>query len=155
MPQAFARDNGMVFSQWLAYVDPRHRVPTNSIIFTVAFTVVMSLINIGSLTAFNAFLSVSVSALMSTYTISIGCILYKRIKGEALPLARWKVVGKNAQIGDKKGGLGSFGPAVNVVALMYSLWSFFWSFWPLFNHPNPASVRVRRGYIHTSLTFDR
>ena len=47
---AFARDNGMVFSRWIAKVNHRFQVPANSIIVTIIFTVVMSLINIGSTT---------------------------------------------------------------------------------------------------------
>ena len=142
--QAFARDNGMVFSSWLAHVSPRFRVPINTVIFTAAFTVIMSLINIGSTAAFNAFLSVSVVALMATYSLSIACILLKRLRGEPLPPARWRLFGKNAAPGDTSGGLGRVaGPVVNVVGLVYSLWAFFWGFWPLFNHPTPETVRMK------------
>ena len=146
---AFARDNGMVFSRWLSKVDTRYRVPTNSVLFTITFTVVMSLINIGSTTAFNAFLSVSVSALMATYTLSIACIFTKRIRGEPLPQARWRLLGKNAGPGDTMGGLGKYGIYVNAIALLYSVWSFFWSFWPLYNHPTPETVS------HESLRLPR
>ena len=130
----------MVFSKWLARVDERFRVPTNSVIFTVLFTVVMSLINIGSTAAFNAFLSVSVVALMATYTLSIACILVKRLRGEPLPPARWRLFGQNADLGDVKGGLGKYGAPINAIALVYSIWAFFWGLWPLYNHPTPASV---------------
>ena len=137
---AFARDNGTVFSRWLARVDQRFRVPSNSVIFTIGFTIVLSLINIGSATALNAFLSVSVSALMATYTISLACILVKRLIGESLPPARWRLFGKSARPQDTAGGLGKYGPLVNTVALMYSLWAIFWSFCPLFDNPTPATV---------------
>ena len=76
----------------------------------------MSLINIGSTVAFNAMLSLSTIALMATYTISVGCITLKRIRNEPLPQTRWS--------------LGKFGMPINVISLIYSLWSFFWSFWP-------------------------
>ena len=146
--QAFARDDGMIFSRWLARVDERFRVPTNTVIFTVGFTVVMSLINIGSLTAFNAFLSVSVVALMATYTLSIACIFVKRLRGEPLPPARWRFFGKNAGVEDTRGGLGRYGPPINAIALLYSLWAFFWGFWPLFNNPTPASVSSLRSDLY-------
>ena len=142
----------MVFSKWLARVDERFRVPINSVIFTVLFTLVMSLINIGSTTAFNAFLSVSVVALMATYTISIACILVKRLRGEPLPPARWRLLGKNAGPSDVTGGLGKYGPPINAIALVYSLWAFFWGFWPLFSHPNAASVSIDRHLDDTDLT---
>ena len=130
----------MVFSSWLAKVDERFRVPTNSVIFTVLFTLVMSLINIGSTTAFNAFLSVSVVALMATYTLSVACIFAKRLRGEHLPPARWRLLGKNADPSYTGGGLGRYGSFINAMALLYSLWAFFWGFWPLYNHPDAESV---------------
>lgn len=61
-------------------------------------------------------LSLSTVALMVTYTITIGCITLKRIRREPLPSSRWS--------------LGRYGLAVNLLALVYSCWSFFWSFWP-------------------------
>ncbi|KAK4982738.1 hypothetical protein LTR50_007606 [Elasticomyces elasticus] len=113
---AFARDNGMPFSHWLGRVHPRWQIPVNSILFTCAFTMAISLINIGSSVAFNAILSLSTVALMATYVISIGCVTLKRYRREALPPARWS--------------LGRMGMPVNCVALAYACWSFFWSFWP-------------------------
>ena len=51
---AFARDDGLPFSGWLGKVHPRLQVPVNSITFTAMFTVLLSMINIGSNEAFNA-----------------------------------------------------------------------------------------------------
>lgn len=51
---AFARDKGLPFSSWLGKVDPKLQVPANAVTFTCLFTVALSLINIGSDTAFNA-----------------------------------------------------------------------------------------------------
>lgn len=51
---AFARDEGFPLSTWLGKVDPRLHVPVNAITFTSLFTVLLSLINIGSNAAFNA-----------------------------------------------------------------------------------------------------
>jgi choline transport protein len=88
----------------------------NSIIFTCAFTTVMSLINIGSTVAFNAMLSLSTVALMATYVISVGCVTLKRLRHESLPDSRWS--------------LGRWGLPINITAFMYAIWAFFWSFWP-------------------------
>ena len=76
----------------------------------------MSLINIGSTVAFNAILSLSTVALMATYVISVGCVSLKRVRGEPLPDSRWT--------------LGRWGFPINVMAFVYAIWSFFWSFWP-------------------------
>lgn len=103
-------------------------MPANAVLFTMAFSFVMSLINIGSTTAFNAFLSVSVVALMATYTLSIACVLVKRLRGQPLPPARWRLLGRNTGQSDTGGGLGKYGPFINVMAMVYSIWAFFWSF---------------------------
>ena len=92
-------------------------IPVNAIVFTCLFTVIVSLINIGSTVAFNALLSLSTTALMATYTVSIGCVTLRRFRHDRpLPPSRWT--------------LGKFGLPVNIVALVYACWSFFWSFWP-------------------------
>ncbi|KJZ71925.1 hypothetical protein HIM_08681 [Hirsutella minnesotensis 3608] len=113
---AFARDNGLPFSEWLGAVHPTWHVPVNAVLFTCVFSMALALINIGSTTAFNAMLSLSTIALMATYLITIGCITLKRVRGEPLPYSRWS--------------LGRYGLPVNIAALVYSCWAFFWSFWP-------------------------
>ncbi|RAQ73426.1 amino acid transporter [Aspergillus flavus] len=114
---AFARDNGLPFSAWLATIHPTLHIPVNAIIFTCFFSIAISLIIIGSTVAFNALMSLCTTALMATYVISIGCIIVRRIcMDPPPPPCRWS--------------LGRFGMPINILALVYSLWSFFWSFWP-------------------------
>jgi amino acid transporter len=105
----YSRDNGPPYSTWLAYVDKKFDIPVNAILLTFAFTCCMSLINLGSKVAFEVMLSLATVALMSTYLMSIGCVLLKRLRGEELPPARWS--------------LGRYGLAVNAVALLYTSWS--------------------------------
>jgi choline transport protein len=122
---AFARDNGLPFATWLGRVDERWHIPINSIIFTCIFTIVISLINIGSTVAFNAMLSLATVALMATYLISVGCVALKRIRSQPLPHARWS--------------LGRWGLPINCTAIVYATWSFFWSFWPNSYHVNAVN----------------
>ena len=89
------------------------------------FTILISLINIGSTAAFNAMLSLSTTALMATYLISIGSVLNRRLRGPTLPVARWS--------------LGRVGLPVNILALIYATWSLFWSFWPNVYEPTLLS----------------
>jgi choline transport protein len=51
---AFARDKGLPFSSWLGHVNKTWQVPANAVTATCAFTIILSLINIGSDDAFNA-----------------------------------------------------------------------------------------------------
>lgn len=114
---AFARDNGLPFSKWIAHVHTGKQIPANSILMTCIITVLLALINVGSNVAFNAIMSLQIVALMMTYGCSISCVLYRRIAHpELLPRARWS--------------LGRWGVAVNAIGLAFSIHSFFWSFWP-------------------------
>ena len=92
---------------------------------TATFTILLSLINLWSTTAFAAIISLGVIALMATYAISISCFLIKRLRRQPLPPARWT--------------MGRAGPAVNILALIYTAWAFFWSFWPVEPHPDPET----------------
>ncbi|GAB7357407.1 hypothetical protein MBLNU459_g8341t2 [Dothideomycetes sp. NU459] len=114
---AFARDHGLPWGDWIAKVNPKLEVPVNSVIVTCVFTILLSLINIGSAAAFNAIVSLNLTALMITYMTSIGCVLYRRIyHPEMLPKCRWS--------------LGRWGVPVNVAGFLYSTHAFFWCFWP-------------------------
>ncbi|CAN8104703.1 unnamed protein product [Discula destructiva] len=116
---AFARDRGLPFADWISRVDNKKEIPANAILLSCLITILLSLINIGSTTAFNAIVSLQVVSLMFTYICSLSCILYQRIKHpELLPAARWS--------------LGRWGVPVNIIGLVYSAFAFFWSFWPTY-----------------------
>jgi amino acid transporter len=114
---AFARDKGLPGWRWISKVDREKEIPANAVLVTSAFTILLSLINIGSETAFNAIISLQVVSLMCTYATSISCVLYRRIKHpDLMPVARWS--------------LGKWGVPINIIGFLYSVYSFFWSFWP-------------------------
>lgn len=93
-------------------------IPLNAVIGSLFITVILALINIGSTAAFNCIVSLLVSSLFTSYFISIGCILLKRLKGEPLPPSRWS--------------LGRLAVPLNIFALVYMLWSFIMSFFPVY-----------------------
>ncbi|MCJ1311737.1 hypothetical protein MMC25_005410 [Agyrium rufum] len=122
---SFARDNGLPYSKWIAHVDEKKQLPVNAIFLTCCFTCLMALINIGSDVAFGAIVSLNLVSLMLSYMTSIGCILWRRIVlPNTLPKARWS--------------LGKFGVFVNVTAILYSTFAFFWCFWPNSFQPDEA-----------------
>lgn len=71
-----------------------------------AIAAILSLIQLGSDTAFNVLVSLATLGIMSTYCISIGCVLLKRLRHEPLPPARWS--------------LGRYGMMINAYAVLYS-----------------------------------
>lgn len=114
---SFARDKGLPFSGWISKMNPRVHVPVNATLLTLACTVLLSLINLGSNAAFNAILSLQLSSLMASYAICISCIVIRKIRDPAsIPKARWS--------------LGKFGLPINIVAMLYATFACFWTFWP-------------------------
>ncbi|KAJ5173413.1 hypothetical protein N7492_006006 [Penicillium capsulatum] len=114
---AFARDQGLPFSRWIGKVDAKRQIPVNAIALSCLISCALSLINIGSETAFNAIISLNVAALMYTYIISISCVIYRKIwQPGTLPAPRWD--------------MGRWGLTVNIIALLYSCFALFWSLWP-------------------------
>jgi choline transport protein len=113
---AFSRDNGLPFSHWIAKMNHKAAVPYNSVYVVSFFSCVILCINFGSTFAFNIIVSMSLLALLSTYMISIGCVLLKRIRGEPLPHARWS--------------LGRAGIFINGFAFIYSAFAIVWSSFP-------------------------
>jgi len=107
----------MPFSRWIGHVNSRYHLPVNAVILTALITIAISLINFGSSIAFNAILSLAAVAQMATYSISITCVLWRRIScPHTLPKSQWT--------------LGHYGIPVNALGAAYSWFSFFWAFWP-------------------------
>ncbi|KAL4988635.1 amino acid/polyamine transporter I [Aspergillus falconensis] len=114
---SFARDKGLPFSTFFAYVTPGWNIPLNSVLVSLVVTILLSLINIGSTVALAAIVSLTITSLMSAYILSIGCILLKRFRNEPLPHRRWS--------------LGRLGMAINIAAMAFLLPVFVFAFFPL------------------------
>ncbi|KAJ9610790.1 polyamine transporter tpo5 [Cladophialophora chaetospira] len=113
---AFSRDRGFPFSRWLSKMEKKRNIPFNAVYAVSFWTAVLCVINIGSTTAFNIIVSLTLLALMSTYMLSIGCVALKRLRGEPLPPARWS--------------LGRYGVVINVFAFVYGGFAVVFSCFP-------------------------
>lgn len=89
---------------------------------TLTFTVLLSMVLIGSGTAFNIIASLGASAILSSYIISITCIAYRKITGYTLPKTRFP--------------LGKAGLPINIAALCFLWLAFVLVFFP--PEPDPA-----------------
>lgn len=108
---------GLPFSAWFSKVDAKRSIPINANLFSCVLSAILALIYIGSPVAFYAITSLNTVSLLQCYVFAIGCVLWRRLaRPETLPPARFS--------------LGRFGVPVNIAAVLYSLWSFFWCFWP-------------------------
>ncbi|KAF2667151.1 amino acid transporter [Microthyrium microscopicum] len=114
---AFARDDGLPFPHiWSKVVKVGVEIPLNSLLVSLSIAVLISLINIGSTAAFNSISSLLVAAEFTSYLISIGCILLKRIRKEPLPPSRWS--------------MGAFALPINIFSVCYIIFVFVMSFFP-------------------------
>lgn len=113
---AFSRDQGFPFSKWISRMNYKRNVPDNAVYLTSVGSGVICLINLGSTAAFNIVVSLTLLALLSTYMISIGCVLLKRIRKQELPRARWS--------------LGRWGLPINAFAFVYSAFVIVFSCFP-------------------------
>ncbi|KXL51023.1 MAG: hypothetical protein FE78DRAFT_66392 [Acidomyces sp. 'richmondensis'] len=114
---AFSRDQGFPFSVWIRFVPVSWEIPLNALLVCLVVSIILSLINFGSTTAFTAVTSVSNAALLFSYIISIGCLRLKRYRGEPLLPRRWS--------------LGRWGTIINDISLAWLLVGFAFSFFPL------------------------
>lgn len=71
--------------------DRKGDVTTNSVYLSSLAAGIICLINLVSKFAFEVIISLTLLALLSTYMLSIGCVLRKRILKEPLPHARWSL----------------------------------------------------------------
>lgn len=86
----FARDKGLPFSNWFSKVDARKQIPHNSILFTCLFTFLLSLINIGSYTAWGALVSLNISSLMITYIVAYVSVEWRAYHSNISRLTRFR-----------------------------------------------------------------
>jgi len=85
MTWSFARDKGTPFSSILSKVDPRTQVPIIAVCAVTLFAALLTLIYVGSDTAFNDVISLTVTGFYGSYFLPAAFLLYHRIKGNVLP----------------------------------------------------------------------
>ncbi|EFE31522.1 uncharacterized protein ARB_01670 [Trichophyton benhamiae CBS 112371] len=81
MTWSFARDRGLPGWKSLTKVEKRTEVPLMSILVTATITILLSLIVIGSTTAFNIIVSLTVACLYLSYLLATSMLLYHRCVG--------------------------------------------------------------------------
>lgn len=89
---------------------------------TLFFVLLLSLINLGSSVAFMQVISLGVASMLTSYMISISCVALKRIRGEPLLPSKFN--------------LGRSGLFINVVAVLFLFFCWFFTFFP--SSPNPT-----------------
>ncbi|KAJ6083696.1 amino acid/polyamine transporter I [Penicillium canescens] len=119
---AFARDNGLPFSDFFAFVDPTYKIPLRALFLVASCIFALSFIQIGSTAAFNAILSLSTLGLYISYLIPLILLVLKRFTSpQDIPQGTFS--------------LGKFGLPMNLLAILFA--TYFVIFLPF-----PATVPV-------------
>ncbi|QPC74598.1 hypothetical protein HYE68_005350 [Fusarium pseudograminearum] len=119
---AFARDHAVPFDTWFSRVPTGYDVPLNAIIVTFITSSLLSLLNIGSSVALNSLTSLGTTGVLSSYIVSIGCMIWRRCTKSALLPSKFS--------------LGRWGLAINIVSEVFLVVVFVLAFMP--GNPNPT-----------------
>lgn len=95
----------------------------NSIVVSWVVSCLLSIINIGSTIALNNITSLSLVAILSSYIASIGCVLWKRVTGQELLPAKFRLPP-------------GVGLALNAFSLVFLIFAFIFAFFP--GSPDPT-----------------
>ncbi|KAI1210100.1 amino acid transporter [Annulohypoxylon truncatum] len=142
MMWSFARDKGLPFDSYLVKLN-KNSLPVYAIICTMAITVLISLIVLGSSVVLSALLSLLLAAIYSSYLLACGLLLWRRCTGAFQPyVAGADEDPRNAdQLFWGPWKLPEpFGTINNAFACVYTLFLLFWSFWPQSNNPDPEEL---------------
>ena len=85
MTWSFARDKGTPFSSILSKVSPRTKVPVVALLTVTVIAALLTLIYVGSYTAFNDVISLTITGFYGSYFLPAAFLLYHRIKGNVAP----------------------------------------------------------------------
>ncbi|KAL8668430.1 MAG: hypothetical protein Q9168_006936 [Polycauliona sp. 1 TL-2023] len=159
-PALFRPYNAPSVAQELIYppkqVEPRSSIPLVSILTSVTIACLLALINIGSPTAFNGVISLTISGLYSSYLLASGLLLYRRCTGAiAIPstydgannnpkmITEGETVSAQGVINLTWGPFrlpGALGIAVNTAGCIYMTIIVFFSFWPATKEVDASSM---------------
>ncbi|CAG8980474.1 hypothetical protein HYALB_00013595 [Hymenoscyphus albidus] len=131
---SFARDRGLPGWRKLQQIDKRTSVPIWSVAVTMTISFLLALITIGSATAFNVFVSLTVVGLFTSYLLAASLLLYRRCTGAIRlssdsPMDMVNTVNAPLVWGPWR-LRGVFGIANNAFACIYLTIVLFFSFWP-------------------------
>lgn len=106
---AFARDNGLPFSDFFSRINPTLHIPLNTLLLDTTVAVILLLISVGSTTAFFAIVSLSTLSLYVSYIIPLVFFTICKLRGEYIPYGPFNF--KNRK----------FGLAINFFAIIWAI----------------------------------
>ncbi|KAA8910655.1 hypothetical protein TRICI_004089 [Trichomonascus ciferrii] len=105
---SFARDNGLLCSSYLGYVNPKFEVPLWSIFFNSFLVFVCGCIYLASSTVFNALIACALIFMQVSFAMPAAVLLYQKRSEQYLPTSRYF-------------NLGGFGWVVNIITVLTAI----------------------------------
>ncbi|KAM0437805.1 hypothetical protein ACHAPT_002170 [Fusarium lateritium] len=137
---AFARDQGLPFSETLSKVEKKRSIPTVAIVVTTVLLMLLGLINIGSTTAFNAILSLAVVGLEISYLMPIVLLIWRRMTSpEQLKWGPFR--------------LGRAGIFINIIAVAYLIFTSVFSLFPPYQPVTAQNMNYASLVLGATLLF--
>ena len=141
---AFSRDRAVPGWKQIQRVNSKSAIPILAVFLTTVLACVLALIVLGSSTAFNDIVSLSVVGLFGSYFIVAVLLLWRRLRGDIklYPSSGdvlTNVPGKELTWGPWRIP-GVLGIMTNSFAIVYLIIIFFFSLWPPMNHPTAATM---------------
>lgn len=143
---SFARDRGLPFSEQISKVDSRTSIPLTAVAITAFISVLLTLIGIGSSIAFNNIISITVVGLYASYLVAIVLLLWRRVTGAIRPVNESPLETTIINTPNATLTWGPFkmphllGIVVNVIAIVYTIIVFLFSFWPPMTPVVPSTM---------------
>ncbi|RMY42211.1 hypothetical protein D0866_00064 [Hortaea werneckii] len=100
-----ARERDAPGHRWVAHITHGSNIRLNAVMISFAVTSASALVNLGSTTALNAIISLALVALLISYTVCIGYVALRRVRGQPLPKRKWS--------------LGKLGLPINIAACLF------------------------------------
>ena len=126
---AFARDGGMPYSGYFAHLDSKHKVPVRICVLLTMLQALLGLLYIGNTTAFNAVLSMAILGIYASYVLPIA---YMLVYGRSPSPHRIVRFGPFS--------LGRWGPAINIIALLWGTMAMLFSMFPSLQPVTPENM---------------
>ncbi|KAI1409796.1 putative GABA permease [Hypoxylon sp. FL1857] len=139
---SFARDRGVPLWRQFIKLTSRTSIPLYAVAFTTVVSLLLSLIILGSSVAFNNIVNLSVVGLYSSYLLSCGLLLWRRLQPRCIlpydPYAT--MVGPDNLRWGPWRIPGALGVINNVFACIYLFVLWFWAFWPPATPVDPQNM---------------
>ena len=141
---SFSRDHGIPGWKLFVKVEQKTSVPIHAVGLTALVSILLPLINFGSMTVFEDLVSLAIAGLYSSYLVATSLLLYRRVTGGIRPYKDTEKALSNTVGADLNWGPwhipGTPGVVLNAFVCCFLATSWFFSFWPISMQVDPSTM---------------